>query len=240
MMWVILQIVLRLLLISNSSGFELAKTWFRISVLRVCFTSFWSTHHFRKKNIVGMSFQTNRNPTIRITLLSSTLLSVRQQFQNGLSHTSCFSSLCVHRCRPLSHSTMRSKSFWNCLYIFLRLVCMFFFYGFDPTHKIKKKILWKCLSDFKKILHLCVATKLAFPQHERDEVNHFVMICCWIDSVQCHKKGSKEIFLTTKIQILRRYMWTLICINGVCNLRPICNMVQTRIYFFRTDLDCKM
>ena len=99
-----------------------------------------------------MSFQTNRNPTIRITLLSSTLLSVRQQFQNGLSHTSCFSSLCVHRCRPLSHSTMRSKSFWNCLYIFLRLVCMVFFYGFDPTHQIKKKILWKCLSDFKKIL----------------------------------------------------------------------------------------
>ena len=97
--------------------------------------------------IVEISFQTNRNPTTRITPLSSTLLSVRQRFQNGLSHTSCFSSLCVHRCRPLSHFTMRLKSFWNCIYIFLPSTLDGFFYGFDPTHQIKKEILWKYLCD---------------------------------------------------------------------------------------------
>ena len=40
---------------------------------------------------------TEHRSTQRWWCLGSTLLPVRQQFQNGLSHTSCFSSLCVHR-----------------------------------------------------------------------------------------------------------------------------------------------
>ena len=103
-----------------------------------------------------MSFQTNRNPIIRITPLSSTLLSVRQQFQNGLSHTSCFSSLCVHRCRPLSHSTMRSKSFWNWIYIFLFLVWMFFLWFWFNTSNKKRKYCENIYVTSKRFWHsLC-------------------------------------------------------------------------------------
>lgn len=99
--------------------------------------------------IVEISFQTSRNPTTRITPLSSTLLSVRQRFQNGLSHTSCFSSLCVHRCRPLSHFTMRLKSFWNCIYIHLPPVYFgWVFLWFWSNTSNKKENIYATYKDF--------------------------------------------------------------------------------------------
>ena len=128
MMWVILQIVLRLHTTNSliHQDLNLQKLDSEFQSLGFVLHLFEVLIILEKLIIVEISFQTNRNPTTRITPLSSTLLSVRQRFQNGLSHTSCFSSLCVHRCRPLSHFTMRLKSFWNCIYIFLRLVWMFF------------------------------------------------------------------------------------------------------------------